>query len=943
MQDSKGYLWFSTEAGVCRFDGDEIKVYSANKGLPENSCYGMCEFPAGNLWFITSSNRVMRYDEKNDSLVEAGFNSNLKKYTASKKFNSFYSIQPESDSTLWISARSENFSVNFKNQNVVPKQIPVGEHYFIKTPFAFLQAKNMHPWMGRSDTPPPVLFGAPVEFFIIQGKDTIPKQIAWTINEIPQWRILTAKNNSGDCYIGWDNKVIRIKKDNTLEIYTVSTAILSIYTDTDNGLWVGTSTKGVLYFQHSELVNPIVSLPQLSVTGICVDGENGVWCTTIEKGIYYCRSKHIIDYSNVKGLDQRPTLFKLINGQLFFSSLPETVFKVKDQSIENIQLNFTNGFGLTDICFRQSGYLLSSAKFVASADISLKNFTTFKAKDGSSLSARKIEVTEEGRMFFLQYAELLELINGQLITYPVTLPSGCTTLFSIGSNQLLLGCKDGLYLTDIVTHTMEKIVGIDGTVVSIVKDEFGIVWVASSDKGLYLLEGKKLRTISDSLKLQDMRFFALATDRNNVVWAGSNKGLVKIDMHRKKVAVFTTLDGLPSREVYKVACSNDRVYFATGEGLASLGLEDDLHSGKLPALYIGSIRINGKLMQADKEIVLTSDENFLTVQCEIPAFKNTDGAKLMYMLTGNYKRDAFFSNERTVKLDNLSPGKYVLYLYAVQHNKAVGLPKKISFEILPPFWKTTWFISVVAVIFFTLLYFSISLYIRRIKHREAEKTKINNLIAESQLTALQAQMNPHFIFNAINSIQRYVLEKNKHEAYDYLARFSRLIRMVLNNSEEKILPLQKEIETISLYVELEQLRFKNSFAFEINVDPDLDIYQVHVPTMLIQPYIENAIWHGLMTLEKEQHAKLSLTICMKENILGITIEDNGIGRKKAQEYAKLRTHKSVAMNLTEQRLKMINKMKSYEGARVVITDLEDENKNALGTRVEIILPIHLEN
>lgn len=233
------------------------------------------------------------------------------------------------------------------------------------------------------------------------------------------------------------------------------------------------------------------------------------------------------------------------------------------------------------------------------------------------------------------------------------------------------------------------------------------------------------------------------------------------------------------------------------------------------------------------------------------------------------------------------------------------------------------------------------LFIIRSRHRKKQKqVEFEKGILEFKQQALRAQMNPHFIFNAINSIQKYILKNNQQEAYDYLAKFAKLIRIVLNNSQEKTLMLQQEIEMIKLYVELEQLRFNNKFDFNLNMDEQVNEMEIVVPAMLIQPYIENAIWHGLMNLDKERKGVLTVDITQNEEVLRICIKDNGIGREQAKQYRKEDAHRSVAMTIIEQRLLMINKMQEYENAKVVITDLRDEKGTVSGTKVEIYLPIH---
>jgi hypothetical protein len=219
--------------------------------------------------------------------------------------------------------------------------------------------------------------------------------------------------------------------------------------------------------------------------------------------------------------------------------------------------------------------------------------------------------------------------------------------------------------------------------------------------------------------------------------------------------------------------------------------------------------------------------------------------------------------------------------------------------------------------------------------RKQQKTEQAKDKAVFELQALMAQMNPHFIFNALNSIQHFILEKGKQEAYDYLAKFSKLVRMVLNNSEDKVVNLQKELELIGLYIELEQLRFTHGFEYQLNISKNINPENIELPTMLIQPYIENAIWHGLMNLNDERKGLLKIDITKENNKLKISIEDNGVGRKLARQFRKEEMHDSKGMKLTERRLQMINAMKDYENTSVTIVDLPNDT----GTKVEILVPL----
>ena len=211
-------------------------------------------------------------------------------------------------------------------------------------------------------------------------------------------------------------------------------------------------------------------------------------------------------------------------------------------------------------------------------------------------------------------------------------------------------------------------------------------------------------------------------------------------------------------------------------------------------------------------------------------------------------------------------------------------------------------------------------------------------IIETEMAALRAQMNPHFIFNCLNSINLFILKSEPEIASDYLTKFSRLIRLALDNSRSQLVTLSNEIMAIKLYIEMEDLRFSNKFVYEIIIDDNIDIENTEIPPMLLQPYVENAIWHGLMQYGGE--GKITLHFSYRENQITVIIDDNGIGRSQARRMkSKSATeHKSHGMKVTADRIDMINKI--YDTlARVEIIDKTNENGEAFGTTVKIQIPL----
>jgi putative methionine-R-sulfoxide reductase with GAF domain/anti-sigma regulatory factor (Ser/Thr protein kinase) len=226
---------------------------------------------------------------------------------------------------------------------------------------------------------------------------------------------------------------------------------------------------------------------------------------------------------------------------------------------------------------------------------------------------------------------------------------------------------------------------------------------------------------------------------------------------------------------------------------------------------------------------------------------------------------------------------------------------------------------------------------------EKQQAKIEVLenrqkVTESRLQSLRLQMNPHFLFNALNSIQQMILANEEMVATRYLSRFSKLLRTILVHSDKESVTLKEELEILNLYVELESVRFRDSFQYSITCDEEIDKEEVKVPTLLVQPFVENAIWHGLM--HKEGNRKLKIDFFEKNNCLRCVIEDNGIGREKSAQ-AKMNNgqrHVSKGIQVSLERLKNMENDNGQKGS-LIIFDLKDDNGQPSGTRVEIDFPI----
>ena len=311
------------------------------------------------------------------------------------------------------------------------------------------------------------------------------------------------------------------------------------------------------------------------------------------------------------------------------------------------------------------------------------------------------------------------------------------------------------------------------------------------------------------------------------------------------------------------------------------------------------------------------------------------------MLEGYDKNWSPETKETFARYSNLSPGKYSFKVISCNNE---GLwnkePASFSFSISPPVWKTWWFIALTGISALGLIVITLRLRADAIRRKESEKLSREIQLANNELKALRAQMDPHFIFNSLSSIQSFIMSKDEESALRYLSKFAKLMRMILSNSEKSSVTVREEIDSLKLYLELESLRFDNKFEYEISIDSKVETDFQKIPSMLIQPYVENAIIHGLVP-KNSGKGKIQIEIMQTDAYITCTITDNGIGRKKSAE---LRTktseplHESMGMKITSERLEVLNRM-SKSNLSVNIIDMEDENHNSLGTKVEIFIPI----
>ena len=341
-----------------------------------------------------------------------------------------------------------------------------------------------------------------------------------------------------------------------------------------------------------------------------------------------------------------------------------------------------------------------------------------------------------------------------------------------------------------------------------------------------------------------------------------------------------------------------------------------------------------------RQLNMSEEFNDLAMNFATPGIEETSISHYRYRLNGYDKDRQVTGSDGLVRYTNLDRGTYEFEFDAVLiDGTTIDGKHKLIIHRTGPYWTSVWFIVAVAGVLVSVITAFYWINVRSIKQREILRREYDKKLANVEMSALRAQMNPHFMFNSLNSIKTYILKERTKEASLYLTKFSQLMRAVLNNSKNALVPLAHELNALKLYIELEALRFEDEFQYHINVAPDIDTEQVLFPPLLIQPYVENAIRHGLL---EKQEGERSLIISMElndhENLV-VTIDDNGIGRNAhAERKSPIDKGKiSYGMDITRDRIALIQQTLGFT-AHVTIIDKYEHNIPT-GTSVQITIPL----
>ncbi|WP_066756174.1 sensor histidine kinase [Crocinitomix algicola] len=509
---------------------------------------------------------------------------------------------------------------------------------------------------------------------------------------------------------------------------------------------------------------------------------------------------------------------------------------------------------------------------------------------------------------------------------------------SIGRNLYVSGSK-GLYTSGYDTVNFDEIKLNEKSLdIADIKFSSGYLFCGTYTKGVVIIKDNEPLVIIDKTNgLLENRVLQVDV-QDSKLYVLSSGGLQVFDMKEQEFIDNETLN-LVGNSITKFDIWKDKLAFFERNSFYTMELGNLDGSSYCSRVYLDSVRVNNTRIDTSKKS-FRHNENSLSFYVDFRNAKTLHNVSIQYMLEGFLNRwNTLGVKQHKIEFLSLSPGDYSLKIRA-KNGTSLSTPLIYRFTIRAPFWQRWWFylsIIVISIGVVSWLFYS-KLKQERIRTTQEIKLERSNRIATSaQLKAIRAQMNPHFIFNAINSIQHLVLENEKIKSYDYLESFSSLVRMMLDFSEREFILLEEEVDFLKLYLELESLRFNENFNYTLSVEDSL--MTKTVPSLIVQPFIENAIKHGVLHKDGEKMIAVRFAKYDKDRIL-CEIEDNGVGREKVKEIMERRgsRHSSFATNAIKNRLKMLNEHIGIDGEFKII-DLYDEKGKAKGTCVKVLLPI----
>ncbi len=966
---ANGYLWVGTRGGgLCQFDGLAFETFTKKDGLPSNYITQLYQDQNNQLWIGTSNGLCVYKDHQFKTI-------SLDTLTLNTIINT---ILEDATGRLWVGTNRGLFYL--KGDNFERKTLSTTEVTHEIT--ATVEAPNDGLWVGTN------------RGLMLLTEDSIQ---AYTIRDGLSNNYIRSLvyDQNDNLWIGTYGKGISILTEDGIDTFdplsSLNQSIIhALVNDTKGNIWIATLSKGLAKWNHSDSTLSYFSeadgLANNHVRCVFEDSWNNLWVGTSGGGMSKFSGQHF-DHYNATSTQLKSNYIYAVeavndsdiwistsglgvnryykNNTFYYGSkegFVDAKVKVIYQSKDSTVWLGTEGKGL--FFFQNDTFLTGDLN---------RNVGSMWIKDIKEDAQKNIWVATSGGgicKITVDRSEGIPQFAYKQFTRSTGLTSNRVSLLHIDKDDKVwfayqtggLGYIEG----DSLVHHVSSKEGVNASPIrSMVEDDFKHLFIGTGGKGVYRLDlyadTLSFTNFTSEQLLSSDNIYLLDIDLKENLWVGSEKGVEKIKLDNEgnllEATTFGVDEGFKGVETSKNAITVDTkggVWIGTINGLFRYNANYKSNNNKAPVLSITDVSLfyasiketlyaeHLKSLQQNKKalLVLEHDQNHITFDFKGLVLTKPNQVQYKWKLLGAESKWSPVTKKTSITYSNLNAGKYVFQVLSSNEDGVWNkTPQTLAFEVLAPFWKTTWFIiafTSALLLLISLIVWSRIRTINRKAKTAQELLKMENEVLVLEQKALRLQMNPHFIFNCLNSIQSMIVKKDHKTARYFLSKFSKLMRKTLDNSREQLILLDDEIETLENYLSIEKFCNEDHFEYEITVADNLASDFVQLPPMLIQPFVENAIVHGVA--HKKSGGKINIDFSVEGNILSCTITDNGVGRTKAAELNKNRkaSHKSTALIVTQERLDYLG---GDAEKQLMIEDLTDGKGNPCGTKVTLQLLI----
>ncbi len=919
FQDDEGYMWFTTDNGLSRFNGYQFDNYSTKDGIADNTILKGQKAKDNSLLFFTLSSGFFWFKQGKFHPILSKDYLKLMQYQKLK----IREYVLDKNKTIWFSTNEHAIYYSLDTNGKLLK-------YKCEIPQKTEKRATFLVQVDSNSILPVAIFRDIkkdfTSFQIINKKHHyfIPNvEIKLAIKLQNLFILLTAgdEQSKGKLFLYHPkNRSLKKLPEEKGKYYNIAMH------DAEDNLWLG-HKKGVDFYKGNNPV-PIQLLSNVYVTHLFQDFEKNIWVTTKDNGVYlitdlniknYLKNEKIVSFSDYN----QKLWVTTVNGKVFRKDSLHRFVKLFDKKVENI-VNASH-FSKNGVFFYDGIYDFSGVK--------KSNF-----KKGKTINAKKVISVGDSIYITSTHNGLVYLnIRTGFSKWRVGPKLRINALFKDTSNTILLGSVKGLFSFNFSKLSYADIRNGKQLLSQRIMDieKWGNSYaLATRGQGVVIYSKDTLFAITKEAGLKSNLVSCITTVNDSVIWVGSNNGVARIELEPftlkiKSISNYTNVEGLTSNEVLDIIYYKNSIWVGTSKGVSLLPTGIRNTFAIPPKLKISQVYINNKPQGFAKHLHLKPHQNNININYLGISFKTLGKLTFRYRLKG-YLNEWTETESKNVNFTNIPAGSYTFELQVQNKNGIWSSSKTVHFTIAKHFTQEVWFIALMVFLIVSIPSGIVLVYSKNRRRREKQKRRV----LEAQLLALRNQINPHFIFNALNSIQAYNVKARDKEAIKYLSNFSELMRQILENTKHRFISLYDEISCVKNYLKLEALRTNNRFSYTITINNELEGLHVYLPPMLLQPHLENAIWKGFTG--EIQNPQLHIEFSKYGNALHIKIRDNGIGINKSKiinsKIKKTNGYESTGIRNIQERIKSIRELYGIF-ISIKIQDVSEKNADQIGTEV----------